>query len=257
MDAERKRQIDEQFGRAAEQYAVSEHRTGKDLDIMIELATLRGDERVLDIATGAGHTALAFAPRVARVVVTDMADRMVDKARALFAEAGLDNAEFKVIDAQSLPFADEEFDVVTCRIAPHHFLDIKGATREVARVLKPGGCYIVVDSMSPDDPGTAAFLHQAETLRDPTHVRSYTKAEWADIAESAGLVVEHLGTQRKRRAFDFWLERGGADEETSGRLADLFLNAPADAKAEFEIEIEDGKVGAFSDDKIVLLARRP
>lgn len=253
----RKGEINEQFGRAAELYATSEHRGGRDLDGMIELAAPTGDEDLLDIATGAGHTALAFAPLVRHVVVTDLADKMLDKARSLFQEAGLDNAEFKIADAQELPFPDGSFDIVTCRIAPHHFLDIHACTAEAVRVLKPGGAYVLVDSMAPDDATSAQFLDEVERLRDPTHVRSYSRGEWHAICARAGLVVAQDRVERKRRAFDFWLERGGAERVTASKLRELFTRAPEDVRRAFEIEIDDGEVRAFTDDKLVLLARTP
>lgn len=253
----RKDQMDAQFGRAAAMYAVSEHRAGSDLDTMVRLADLSGDERVLDLATGAGHTALAFAPHVAHVVVTDLADGMVDKARELFADAGRTNATFEVVDVQSLPYDDASFDVVTCRIAPHHFLDIHGATAEVSRVLKPGGRHVVVDSMSPEDPEAAAFLDDAERLRDRTHVRSYSQTEWVEIMERASLTVEAVEFHRKRRGFDFWLDRGGAEGETAERLSKMFRAATPAIRDAFEIELDGDDVVAFTDDKIVLLARKP
>lgn len=257
MDVNRKREIDEQFGRSAEFYAASEHKGGKDLDGMIELAALSGDEDVLDIATGPGHTALAFAPLVRHVVVTDLADKMLAKARSLFQEAGLEGADFRIADAEELPFPDESFDVVACRIAPHHFLDIDKATAEVARVLRPGGSYVLVDSMAPDDAKSAQFLDEVERLRDPTHVRSYSRQEWRAVCARAGLEVEEDRVERKRRAFDSWLERGGASGATASKLHELFLAAPDDVRRAFEIEIEDGKVSAYTDDKLLLLARKP
>lgn len=253
---DRKRAIDAQFGRAADLYAVSEHRGGGDLELMVAFGRLAGDERLIDIATGAGHTALRFAPQVREVVATDLADAMVDKARDLFAKAGYTNVRFEVVDAQSLPFPDESFDLATCRIAPHHFEDIDGATREVARVVRPGGRYVVADSMSPDDSDCAAFLHEVEVQRDRTHVRAYTLEEWCSIVRRAGLRVEAIRVQRKRRTFDAWLERGGVTGEEGAELERRFREAPAKVRAEFEIEVTDGRVTAFADDKIVLAARR-
>lgn len=253
----RKEQMDTQFGRAAAMYAVSEHRTGDDLEAVVRLADLTGDERVLDVATGAGHVALALAPHVAHVVVTDLADAMVDKARELFADAGYTNASFDVVDVQSLPYDDASFDVVTSRIAPHHFLDIDGATAEVARVLKPGGRYVVIDSMSPEDPEAAAFLHEAELLRDATHVRAYSHPEWSAIMEAAGLTVEAVEFHRKRRDFEFWLERGGAEDEVAERLREMFRASTPSVRDAFEIELDGEEVVAFTDDKIALRARKP
>ncbi len=168
-------------------YAISEHHSGSDLDTLIEFAEPVSDDVVLDVATGAGHVALALAPLVSSVVATDLATGMVDKARERGTEAGVPNLECGIADAERLPLDDEPFDLVTCRIAPHHFVDINAAIGEAARVLRPGGRYVVVDSMSPDDPELDAFLDMVERRRDPTHVRSYRRDEWMRIIERAGL----------------------------------------------------------------------
>lgn len=253
----RRAQIESQFGRTADMYAVSEHRTGSDLDALIEFAEPVSDDVVLDVATGAGHVALALAPLVSSVVAVDLATGMVDKARERGAEAGVSNLECRVADAERLPFEDESFDLVTCRIAAHHFVDIDAAIGEVARVLRPAGRYVVVDSMSPEDPELDGFLDAVERRRDRTHVRSYRRDEWMQLIDRAGLVVERVGSVRKSRSFEFWLERGGAQGEDAEELREMFRNASAAAKEYFEIVIDGDVIESFSDDKIVIRATSP
>ena len=253
----RKAQIESQFDRAADMYAVSEHHTGADLDALIEFAEPACDDAVLDVATGPGHVALALAPSVASVVAIDLSTGMVDKARERGAEAGVSNLECRVADAERLPFGDASFDLVTCRIAPHHFVDIDAAIGEVARVLRTGGRYVVVDSMSPNDPELDAFLDSVERRRDPTHVRSYCQDEWMRIIDSAGLEVERVACLRKGRSFEFWLERGGIDSEEADRVRAMFRNASDAAKSYFEINIDGDVITSFSDDKIVIRATNP
>ena len=114
--------VQAQFGAVAERYVTSAiYAHGSDLARMIELAQPRGDERLLDIATGGGHTALAFAPHVREVVATDLTPRMLEVAEAFIREQGAANVTFQVADAEALPFPDADFDIVTTRIAPHHF----------------------------------------------------------------------------------------------------------------------------------------
>ena len=238
-------------------YAVSEHRTGSDLDALIEFAEPVSDDAVLDVATGPGHVALALAPLVSSVVAVDLATGMIDKARERGAEAGAANLECRVADAQQLPFDDESFDLVTCRIAPHHFVDIDAAVREAVRVLRRGGRYVVVDSMSPDDPELDAFLDMAERRRDPTHVRSYRRDEWMRIIDRSGLEVQRAESIRKSRSFEFWLERGGVDGEEADRVREMFRGASAAATKYFEIQVDGDVVESFSDDKIVLRAVTP
>ena len=140
---ERKARVQDYFSRTAASYVVSTtHSAGQDLQRLVEIGEWDGRQHALDIATGGGHTARAIAPYVARVMVTDLTQRMLETAREFLLSQGINNAEFQVADAEQLPFADASFDRVTCRLAAHHFPDAARAVREAARVLKPGGALI-------------------------------------------------------------------------------------------------------------------
>ena len=163
----------------------------------------------------------------------------------------------RVADAERLPFDDETFDLVTCRIAPHHFVDINAAIGEAARVLRPGGRYVVVDSMSPDDPDLDAFLDMVERRRDPTHVRSYRRDDWMHMINSAGLQVGRVASLRKARSFKFWLARGGAEGTDADQLREMFRDTSDAAKEYFEIQIDGGFIKSFTDDRIAVRATNP
>lgn len=242
--------------KAAEAYATGEHKSGRELQLVVDFAAPAGTERVLDIGTGAGHTALALAPRVSSVVLTDPVEAMLATARRAFQQAGLTNAEFVRASAERLPFAVESFDIVTTRLAAHHFDDVALAMREVARVLRPGGIFIFIDSLVPEDPESAAYQDEVETLRDPTHRRIYTHREWIAFCEQAGLRVEKTEVVRKAHDFEPWLERGGEDAAAMRRVRERFLKAPVSAVRDLEIVVRDGAVVSFADRKLVLAARR-
>src|SRR5437763_12420964 len=145
---EQKTQVQDYFSRTAESYVSSfSHKSGDDLERLIELGEWDGRQQALDIATGGGHTALAVAPRVARITVSDLTPRMLEKAREYLTAQGATNAEFVVADAERLPFADATFDRITCRIAAHHFPNVARSVQEVARVLKSEGIYLLIDCM--------------------------------------------------------------------------------------------------------------
>lgn len=138
-----KDRVRRQFAATAAAYVNSEgHARGDDLAILVRLARPAASDRALDIATGGGHAALALAPLVSEVVATDLTVEMLEAARAFISEQGARNVRFEVADAEQLPFPDAAFDIVTSRIAPHHFPQPELFVQEAARVLRPGGRFV-------------------------------------------------------------------------------------------------------------------
>lgn len=242
--------------KAADAYATGEHKSGQELDLVVQFAAPRGSERALDIGAGAGHTALALARHVRSVVVTDPVEGMLAAARRVLEQAWVHNAEFMLATAEHLPFEATSFDVVTSRLAAHHFEDVPLAMREVARVLRPGGVFIFVDTLAPEETESAAFQDEVERLRDPTHRRIYAKAEWIAFSERAGLTVQQVQEVRKAHDFESWLERGGEDAGTMQQVRERFLGAPPTAVRDLQIVVRDGLVTSFTDRKLVFAARR-
>ena len=141
--------VREQFSQHADYYAQSSaHAKGDTLDVILDFAEPKGTERTLDVATGTGFTAFALAPKVGYVVATDLTPEMVAKAAELAAEQAIDNITFSVAAAESLPFATASLDLVTCRLAPHHFQDVPKFLSEVHRVLRTDGLFCLADSVS-------------------------------------------------------------------------------------------------------------
>jgi ubiquinone/menaquinone biosynthesis C-methylase UbiE len=228
--------VQRQFGPVAAAYATSSvQKGGPELTAMLAVE-LRGDERVLDVACGAGHTALAFAPRVAEVVAVDVTEAMLATGRRLAEEQGIGNVTFQPGDAEALPFADASFDLVTCRYAAHHFAHPAVAAREWARVLKPGGSLLLADLVSPDNPAADTVLNAAEILRDPSHVRDYRIAEWYTMFAAAGLAAETLGQWPLRLPFASWTERMRTPEATAVQIQALFAGARDSVRAVLALE---------------------
>ncbi len=198
-----------QFGAAAHAYVTSaSHAAGEDLARLVELAAPRGAERVLDVATGGGHTALAFAPHVASVTATDLTPKMLAEAEAHAARRGAANIRFELADAEALPYPDASFDIVVARIAPHHFADPEAFVREAARVLVNNGLFLIDDNMAPEDDELDSFMNRFEKWRDPSHVRAYRPSQWRKWMEACGLrVVAEDPLARKPYAFDEWTAR--------------------------------------------------
>lgn len=237
--------VQRQFGANAAAYATSKvHAKGASLARLVELLQPQPTWQVLDIATAAGHTAFALAPHVARVTATDITPEMLPVAAKLAAEKGITNVTLETADAEDLPFEDQAFDLVTCRIAPHHFPHIERFIAEAARVLRAGGRLAVVDNVVPGgdeaDDAAGAYVNAFEKLRDPSHGRALSLAEWLQAFADAKLTVEHHEVAAKPMTFTPWAKRMGADEETIVELRRLLQEAPPAAAAYFALGEEDG-----------------
>lgn len=255
--------VSAQFGAVAAAYTTSPvHSDPESLRRVVELAKPQPTDRALDIATGAGHTALALAPRVSEVVAHDMTQPMLRETARNAAARGLANVVTQQGIAESLPFPDGSFDIVTVRTAPHHFADIRAAIREMARVAKPGARIVIVDSASPEDAALDRQWNHIEKLRDPSHVRNYTASEWRSMLADAGLRVtfaESSFAMENGRPMDFaaWVRRMNTPPAAVRELTRLFRDASPALAAALRIEIaRDGAI-SFSVPLITFAAVRP
>lgn len=248
------RQVQAQFGPSAAAYVGSPgHAGGDDLDRLLAWGRARSPGRVLDVATGGGHTALAFAGLGARVVACDLTEPMLHAARDFARGQGRD-VQFVASDVEALPFATGGFPVVTCRIAAHHFANVAAAVREVARVLAAGGAFLVQDILGHDDPDLAAFITEIERRRDPSHVRAYRAREWAAVLRGAGLTVIEEATTTKIRPWGEWTGRMGMSPAALHDLEQLVRAAPEPWRAAFEFRLTPSGVESFTDRMILLRA---
>ena len=203
--------------RAETYQGLADQRAGDDLELLVSWAE---GETALDVATGGGHTANRLREGGFEVVTLDPAPGM-----------GAD----VLARAEDIPFADDSFDVVTCRIAPHHFDDVGAAVREMARVARR--LVLVEDTLYESE-----AVEEAERLRDPTHVRSYSEAEWRAFFEEAGLAVEDVRVLEKVRPLDSWLDRVGCAGEEAERVTELVA--------------EQIRGGDYADRKILIRGRK-
>jgi ubiquinone/menaquinone biosynthesis C-methylase UbiE len=229
---EQQKLVQERFGPNAEAYAVSRnHAQGKSLQRLVELMQPQSSWRTLDVATGAGHTALAFAQLVREAVATDITPQMLAQAEKLAVERGVTNLVTQIADAEQLPFEASSFDAVTCRIAPHHFNDVQQFVTECARVLKAGGLLGIADNIAPEDAGDAAYIDDFEKLRDPSHMRCLPPSEWKACFVNAGLALLHEDRVEKHVTFDEWCAHQKTPAPVMAQLREVLLNAPDGVKA--------------------------
>ncbi len=233
---DQKQAVRAQFGPSAAAYAsASVMRAGPDLEAMAGAARLSGNERVLDVGCGAGHTALAFAPRVARVEAIDLTEEMLAQTRELARERGVRNLRTQLGDAEALPYPAARFELATCRLCAHHFQHPGRALAEIARVLVPGGCLLLADILAPATPAEDSFLNAIELMRDPSHVRDHSLSEWWTMLGNAGFVPELVGIWPLALDFESWVSRIGASPSAVAGLRTLLGRASSEARATFSI----------------------
>jgi ubiquinone/menaquinone biosynthesis C-methylase UbiE len=248
----------ERFSKFAEGYVSSQsHAKGVDLDRLVEIANPQADWLVLDIATGGGHTALKFAPYVRQVIATDITAKMLSAAEKFIREKGNSNITFKLADAQDLPFEVHTFDLVTCRIAPHHFPDCAGFIQEAGRVLKVGGMLLVQDHVLPEDAGAARYIDNFERLRDPSHNRAFNHVEWKAMFEQAGLSVNSTQEITKRHQLLPWAERQGCSPQVIDQLTQLLMEAPSKAAEWLQIQDSGTHIASFVNHQLLIAGSTP
>ncbi|MCG3211437.1 MAG: putative methyltransferase YcgJ [Anaerolineae bacterium] len=256
MSDELKAKVQSQFGASADSYATSSvHARGDSLAVLLNLVEPQPHWRALDVATGAGHTALLFAPRVSHVVASDLTEPMLAKAAELAAQRGLTNVETRKADAESLPFEDNSFDLVTCRLAFHHFPNPRQALAEFARVLKPGGLLGFTDNVTVPEKQAAGYYNAFEKLRDPSHNWVYPQVRLEAMFAEAGLVVEKSSQLlMKELEFHDWADRQHVSPENKEKLLEMMRHIPAALQPLFAPRWADGTL-YFSLWEVVLVAR--
>jgi len=252
-----RKQVQEQFGVNAERYVSSRvHAQGASLDEMVRLAAPQPHWLALDVAPGGGHSALAIARHVRQVVAMDITFPMLQAARAFTRQQGQENIQWVQGDGESLPFEDTQFDLITCRVALHHFPDQAGAIADWARCLKPGGYLMLVDNVGPEDPAASDYINAFEKLRDPSHGRVHSPFGLIRFIEDAGLTLLNADTLRKPMLFHLWMERMSVPRHDRTVLTQMLWESQGAAR-EFLNPMGKDKETTFDLREGLFLARKP
>lgn len=233
-----------QFDRQSDRYGKSHILADtQDVEHGLRGVTASPGSTALDVATGGGHTALWLARHEWKVTAGDIAPRMLENAQKLCAEAGF-RIETRLFAAEEIPFADGSFDLVTVRVAPHHFSSPAKFVREAARVLKPCGYFLLIDGSVPDDDReTEEWLHQVEKWRDPSHGRLLSRKAWENLGREAGLrVVRSELHSRKQPDLEWYFETAATPTENREAVLEAVAKASEHVKTALQLRHEEGKI---------------
>ncbi|MGY6275276.1 class I SAM-dependent methyltransferase [Methylomonas sp. MgM2] len=239
------------FGDHALDYLASTtHAQGEDLERMVEIIGAHQPGSVLDLGCGAGHVAFRLSPLSQQVMACDLSDAMLAVVEAEAQCRGLHNIAVRAGTAEALPFADAGFDWVVSRYSAHHWTEVAAALAEMHRVLRPNGMLLLMDVLSPGTHLLDTWLQSLELLRDPSHVRDRSLAEWQALLATAGFRTASVRTFRLPLAFGPWIERIGTPPPHVTALRRLQQSAPREVSDYFAFEAD----GSFTVDTVLIAA---
>jgi ubiquinone/menaquinone biosynthesis C-methylase UbiE len=243
----------DQFNANAGKYAVSDvHRAGPSLPVLLELAAPVSSDHALDVATGAGHTALAVARFVKKAVGVDIASKMLEQARELANKRGISNTEFVEGSAEEIPFASAQFSLVTARHAPHHFHHTDLFLAEVRRVMSTGGRFVMADQITPSIE-IWDWVNEWERTRDPSHFEQRTVQQWRVETAKAGLRWIAHRIVPYQIEFEWWVEQAGCNGAAIDALVQHAANATSSVRESLGIEFDHtGRVLSFQEPMLVV-----
>lgn len=221
---------------------------------LVELCALLPGSRLLDVATGAGYTAFAFARAGVDAIPSDPTHEMLMATREGWSERSLlGTARCVESWAEALPFADASLDAVVSHRAPHQFEDVGAFCAEVYRVLRAGGVLGCADQSPPD--GWETWHNDVERMRDPTHEHAMSPREWRAAVEAAGLQVRATDIVYQEHDLDDWLGRVSCPPDRSENVRRTFAEIPDEIRDIYNPHTVDGRV-RFRTPQHVLVATR-
>ncbi len=228
------------------------HAQGADIEAMAQLVGHRPDAIALDMGCGGGHVSFRLASLVKKVVACDVSPTMLSVVSAEAQRRQIDNIVTKQVAAELLTCPDQSFDVVATRYSAHHWHLYKEGLGQIHRVLKNDGLAIFMDVVSPGIALLDTWLQSIELLRDTSHVRNASTAEWESVLKALGFEITQRSTYRLRLEFDAWIKRMNTPEIHAAAIRSLQQRAPSEVREYFELEQD----GSFTVDSVLIAAQK-
>lgn len=241
MGSSHNSRILDQFTRQAVPFSTAAAiRNEEALNRIVQWAGAGPEDTVLDVACGPGLLVCAFARVVKHATGVDLTPAMLEQARKLQQEKGLQNMTWQPGNVYSLPFPPAQFSIVSSRFAFHHLEHPFNALKEMKRACRPGGRIVVAD-MAPTV-SKADALNTSEKLRDPSHVRALSPQELRDLFEQAGLTAPEIYGYRLEGELEELLARSFPNEGDADRLRNIFADSIATDALDLNTRRENGKI---------------
>lgn len=229
--------VTEQYGSQAMAYVQSAvHAQGDDLEALEQIVRDLRPAKALDLGSGGGHVAYVLARHARNVVASDLSAEMLAAVAATARAKDLGNIETAQAPAERLPFEDAAFDFLACRYSAHHWADVDAGLRQARRVLKKGAPAVFIDAYAPGTPLLDTHLQAVELLRDTSHVRDYSAAEWMTKLAAGNFAIRAIRTWQLRMDFPVWIARMRTPEVNWQAIRALQIAASADVRNHFAIE---------------------
>jgi SAM-dependent methyltransferase/glutathione S-transferase len=214
-----------------------------DVEKAVAELKLRPNTTALDVATGSGHTAVFLATKGFQVTACDISASALEQAKK-FAAAQAVAIHFQEHAAEKMPYADNTFGLMTCRMASHYLTSPESFIRETARVLKTYGYLVLIDNTVPDDHVEAhEWMDALERLRDPKHVRFVTPNAWRKWCALTGLTVSKVQVESlKMPDVNWYFNVANTPPENRKKILEMLAKAPGSVRELFKIGQEDGKI---------------
>ena len=235
-------QVAQQFNRQAEAYASTKQ--AKDIEAMRKLTYLtdaNDQTKSLDVACGPGRLTMAFAGRVQHATGIDATEALLDIAQKEAQDLGINNIEFRYGSALNMPFADNAFDIETCRAAYHHFARPGRVFAEMVRTTKTGGQILIADILGHDDTITAQAHDEIERLCDPSHTHCLSRSQFEALFKQHSVTVEKTYPGQASYELESWLLHGGPGADAEQRIKSLFETYAGEDKTGLKIRCENGQ----------------
>lgn len=256
MEDKQKAKVREQFAKNAEKYVSSiSHAKGTDLPAIVEWLQPTKEWEVIDIATGGGHVVKTLSPHVKHILATDLTLEMLATAQKHLSSS-CTNVSYILADAESLPFLNNTFDAVTCRIAAHHFPKPQFFVSEVSRILKNRGKFLLIDNISPSDKKLDNFINTMEKLRDDSHLRCYSISEWTAWFQKQGLTIIQSKKRRKKLDFPVWVRRTTKSEQQVEKVIEYIKGTDQEIVDYFAVLIHNGEIISIEIDEWMVMLEK-